>query len=174
MRGTNQIVRQWCGQRKCRSLAGVGCLIFLLIGCAPAVLLTRNYVDNREESVDPSRVYPVSSGQVPPDQTPLLTTRNYTEAKAKNAQAYPGTLDQVWSAALAALKHLKASVTSSVRDKAGGEITGWWAGEKPLEMHLDQAGDGMIRVKIRVGQLGDREAEDVIYAGISDTLRAKQ
>ena len=41
-------------------------------------------------------------------------------------------------------------------------------------MHVDQAGDGMITVKIRVGQLGDREAEDVIYAGISDTLRAKR
>jgi len=174
MRETNQIVRQWCGQRKCWALAGVGCLIFLLIGCAPAVLLTRNYVDNREESGDPSRVYPVSSGQVPPDQTPLLTTRNYTEARAGNVQAYPGTLDQVWSAALAALNHLQVGVTSSVRDTAGGDIKGWWAGGKPLEMHVDQAGEGMITVKIRVGPLGDREAEDVIYAGISDTLRAKR
>jgi hypothetical protein len=115
----------------------------------------------------------VSASQVPLDQTPLLTTKNYTDTTAEareSTQVYRATLDQVWAAALKALGELKANVTNSNRSGAGGEIEGWWGEGQPLKMYVDQTGANSIRVKIRVGQSGDPGVENVIYAKISENL----
>ena len=69
-----------------------------------------------------------------------------------------------------ALSQLKASVTSNTRNQAGGEIEGRWVGGQPLAMHVEQIDANSIRVKIRVGQSGDRMAEDAIQAGIRENL----
>ena len=168
-----QVVRQCREKRRDWVLAGVGCLILLLAGCAPAVLLTRNYVDNRDEADDPSQVYPVSANRAPQDQTPLLTTKNYkdtAETAQESTQVYRATLDQVWAAALKALGELKASVVSSTRDGVGGEIEGIWVEGQLFTMYVDQTGTSSIRVKIRVGQFGNPGAENAIYAKISENL----
>jgi hypothetical protein len=155
-------------------LAGAGCLILLLAGCAPAVMLTKNYIDNSGESDDPSQVYPVSANQVPPDQTPLLTTKSYKDTTGnarESTQVYRATLDQVWAAALKALGELKASVVNSTRDGVGGEIEGLWVGGQLFTMYVDQTGASTIRVKIRVGQFGeDQGAENAIQAKIGENL----
>ena len=173
MRERGRVVRQWREKWKGWLPAGAGCLILLLAGCAPAVMLTKNYIDNREEADNPSQAYPVSSVQVPPDQTPLLTTKDFkgtTEEVRESSQVNRATLDQVWIAALKALGDLRASVTTSNRSSVGGEIEGRWVGGQPLAMYLDQMGAGTIRVKIRVGQFGDQEAESTIQARIGKNL----
>jgi hypothetical protein len=173
MRDTDQMVRRRLGLGQGWPLAGVGCLILLLCGCVPAVVMTGTYIDNREESDDPTQVYSVSSNQAPTDQTPLLTTKDYRDPAGgvpESTQVYRATLDQVWVAALKALGQLKASVTRSTRDQVGGEIEGSWVGGQPLAMYVDQTGASSIRVKIRVGQSGDRKAEDAIQAGIRENL----
>jgi len=173
MQRENQLVGHRLGRWEGAARAGVGCLILLLAGCAPAVMLTRNYIDNKEGSGDPAQVYAASPAQVPPDQAPLLTTKNYRNATGEareSAQVYRATLDQVWVAALKALSQLKASVTNSTRGSGSGEIEALWVGGRPLAMYVDQMGAETIRVKIRVGQFGDTEAENAIQARIGANL----
>ena len=147
--------------------------MLLLCGCVPAVVLTSASIDKSERSEEPAQLYSPSSDQTQTDQSPLLTTKNYrdpTGGGQESRQVYRATLDQVWVAALKALSQLKASVTSNTRDQAGGEIEGRWVGGQPLAMHVEQIDANSIRVKIRVGQSGDRMAEDAIQAGIRENL----
>ena len=135
--------------------------------------MTGTYIEKREQSEEPAQVYSTSSDQTQTDQRPLLTTKNYkdpTGAGQESTQVYRATLDQVWVAALKALSQFKAGVTSSTRDQAGGEIEGRWIGGQPLAMRVDQIDANSIRVKIRVGQVGDRKAEDAIQAEIRENL----
>jgi hypothetical protein len=135
--------------------------------------MTSTYIDKREESQQPAQRYSPSSDQTQTDQRPLLTTKNYrdpAEGGQGSTQVYRATLDQVWAAALKALTQLKASVTSRTRDQAGGEIAGRWVEGQPLAMRVDQTDATSIRVKVRVGQSGDRKAEEAIQAGIRENL----
>jgi hypothetical protein len=135
--------------------------------------MTSTYIDKREQSEEPAQVYSTSSDQTQNDERPLLTTKDYRDSAGggpESTQVYRATLDQVWVAALKALRQLKASVTSSTRDPAGGEIEGRWVGGQPLAMRVDQIDANSIRVTIRVGQSGDRQAEDAIQAGIRENL----
>lgn len=135
--------------------------------------MTGTYIDKKEQSDEPAQRYSPSSDQTPTDQTPLLTTKNYkgpTGGGQESTQVYRATLDQVWVAALKALSQLKANVTSDTRNQAGGEIEGRWVGGQPLAMHVDQIDANSIRVRVRVGQSGDRKAEDAIQAGIRENL----
>jgi hypothetical protein len=135
--------------------------------------MTSTYVDKREQSEEPTQRYSPSSDQTQTDQRPLLTTKNYRDPAGGGqdaTQVYRATLDQVWVAALKALSQLQASVTSSTRDQAGGDIEGRWVGGQPLAMRVDQADGQSIRVKVRVGQSGDRTAEDAIQAKIRENL----
>jgi hypothetical protein len=135
--------------------------------------MTSTYIDKREQSAEPAQLSSPTSDQTQTDQTPLLTTKNYrgpTGGGQESTQVYRATLDQVWGAALKALSQLKASVTSNTRNQAGGEIEGRWVGGQPLAMHVDQIDANSIRVKIQVGQFGDRKAEDAIQAGIRENL----
>lgn len=135
--------------------------------------MTSTYMDKREQSGEPAQVYSPSSNQAQADERPLLTTKDYrdpSEGGQESTQVYRATLNQVWAAALKALSQLKASVTNSTLDQTGGEIEGRWVGGQPLAMHVDQADANSIRVKVRVGQFGDRKAEDAIQAGIRENL----
>jgi hypothetical protein len=135
--------------------------------------MTGVYIDNKGHSEEPAQRSSPSPDQTQADQAPLLTTKNYkgpTGGGQESTQVYRATLDQVWAAALKALTRLKASVTSSTRDQAGGLIEGRWVGGQPLAMHVDQIDAGSIRVKVRVGQSGDRKAEDAVQAGIRENL----
>ena len=135
--------------------------------------MTSTYMDKREQSGEPAQVYSPSSNQTQADERPLLTTKNYrdpTEGGQGSTQVYRATLDRVWAAALKALSQLKASVTNSTLDQTGGEIAGRWVGGQPLAMHVDQTDATSIRVKVRVGQFGDRTAEEAIQAGIRENL----
>ncbi len=150
-----------------------GCLILLLAGCAPAVMMTVSYVDNKDEPRDSIQFYSVSGNQAPLDQTPLLTTKNYRHVTGQtpgSTRVYRAGLDQVWNAALKALGALNASVTSRTRDQTGGEIQGWWVGGQPLTMRLDRAGTDSIRVTIQVGQFGNEEAQNAISTKINENL----
>lgn len=135
--------------------------------------MTGVYIDNKDHAEEPAQRSSPSFDQTQVDQAPLLTTKNYTGPTGggqESTQVYRGTLDQVWAAALKALTQLKASVTRSTREQAGGLIEGRWVGGQPLAMHVDQINAGSIRVKVRVGQSGDRKAEDAIQDGIRENL----
>jgi hypothetical protein len=122
MRDANRLVRHWRGLGRGGALAGVGCLISLLCGCVPAVVVTGAYLDKRDQAGEPAQVYAPSSGQTQADR-PLLTTKNYrdpTEGGQGSTQVYRATLDQVWVAALKALSQLQANVTSNTRGQTGG------------------------------------------------------
>ena len=173
MRDANRLVRHRRGVGQGWAPAGVGCLILLLCGCVPAVVMTSTYVDKRDQSEEPAQVSSASADQTQTDQRPLLTTKNYRDPAGggqESTQVYRATFDQVWAAVLRALTQLKASVTSSTRDQAGGEIAGRWVGGQPLTMRVDQTDAHTIRVTVRVGQAGDRTAEDAIQAGIRGNL----
>lgn len=135
--------------------------------------MTGVYIDNKRHSEEPAQRSSPSSDQTQADQAPLLTTKNYkgpTGEGQESTQVYRGTLDQVWAAALKTLNQLEASVTSNTRNQAGGLIEGRWAGGQPLAVHVDQIDASSIRVKVRVGQSGDRKAEDAVQAGIRENL----
>lgn len=135
--------------------------------------MTGTYIDKKEQPEEPAQRYSPSSDQTQTDQTPLLTTKNYrgpTGGGQESTQVYRATLDQVWMAALKALSQLKANVTSDTRNQAGGEIEGRWVGDQPLAMHVEQIDANSVRVRVRVGQSGDRKAEDSIQAGIRENL----
>ena len=173
MRDVNWAVRHRRGVWHGLVPAGVGCLMLLLCGCVPAVVMTSTYIDKREQADEPAQRSSPAADQTQADDRPLLTTKNYrdpTGAGQDSTQVYRATLDQVWGAALKALSQLQASVTSNTRNQAGGEIAGRWVGGQPLAMHVEQIDANSIRVKIRVGQSGDRMAEDAIQAGIRENL----
>jgi len=173
MRDARRLVRHRRGVGRGGSRAVLGALILLLCGCVPAVVMTGTYMDKRDQAGEPAQVASPASDPTQVDERPLLTTKNYrdpTEGGQGSTQAYRATLDQVWAAALKALTQLKASVTSRTRDQAGGEIAGRWVEGQPLAMRVDQTDANSIRVKVRVGQSGDRRAEDAIQAGIRDNL----
>ena len=173
MRDANRMARRRRGLGQGRTLAGVGCLILLACGCVPAVVMSKTYIENREQSGESAQAHSLSSDQTQTDQRPLLTTKDYRDSTGggqESTQVYRATLDQVWAAALKALGRLKASVTNSTRDQTGGDIEGRWVGGQPLAMHVDQTDANSIRVKVRVGQFRDRKAEDAIQAGIRENL----
>ena len=173
MRDARRLVRSGRGVGQGWGLAGAGCLIFLLCGCVPAVVMTGTYVDKKDQSGEAAPLASPSSHPTQADERPLLTTKNYrdpAEGGQGSTQVYRATLDQVWSAALKALAQLKASVTSRTRDQAGGEIAGRWVEGQPLAMRVDQTDANSIRVKVRVGPSGDRKAEEAIQAGIRENL----
>jgi hypothetical protein len=154
-------------------LAVLGGLMLVLCGCVPAVVMTSTYVDKREPSNEPAPASSPAADQTQTDQTPLLTTKNYkgpTGEEPESSQVYRATFDQVWAAAVKALTQLRASVTSRTRDQAGGEIAGRWVEGQPLAMRVDQTDANSIRVTVRVGQSGDRQAEDAIQARIGENL----
>jgi len=135
--------------------------------------MTSTYVDKRDQSEEPAQVSSAPADQTQTDQRPLLTTKNYRDPAGggqESTQVYRATFDQVWAAVLRALTQLKASVTSSTRDQAGGEIAGRWVEGQPLAMRVDQTDANSIRVKVRVGPSGDRKAEEAIQAGIRENL----
>jgi hypothetical protein len=137
------------------------------------VALTSAAIDKRDRSEESAPLYSPSSDPAQTDDTPLLTTKHYrdpTGGGQESTQVYRATLDQVWVAALKTLSQLKANVTSNTRNQAGGEIEGQWVGGQPLAMHVDQIDANSIQVRIRVGQVGDRQAEDAIHAGIRENL----
>ena len=173
MRDAKRLVRHRRAPGRGWALAGVGCLLLLLCGCVPAAVMTSTYMDKREQSGEPAQVASPSSNPTQADERPLLTTKNYrdpTGGGQESSQVYRATFDQVWAAALKALTQLKASVTSRTRDEAGGEIAGRWVEGQPLAMRVDQTDATSIRVKVRVGQSGDRKAEEAIQAGIRENL----
>ena len=173
MRDVNWAVRHRRGVWHGLVPAGVGCLMLLLCGCVPAMVMTSTYIDKREQADEPAQRSSPAADQTQSDDRPLLTTKNYrapTGGGQESTQVYRATLDQVWGATLKALGQLTASVTSSTRTQAGGEIEGQWVGGQPLAMHVEQIDANSIRVTIRVGQFGDRKAEDAIHAGIREKL----
>mgnify|MGYP001767678186 CR=1 FL=1 len=173
MRDADRLVRHRHGVWQGLAPAGVGCLIFLMCGCVPAVVMTGTYVDKKDQSGEAAPLASPSSVPTQADERPLLTTKNYrdsAEGGHGSTQVYRATLDQVWAAALKTLTQLKAIVTSCTRDQAGGEIAGRWVGGQSLEMHVDQIDANSIRVTVRVGPSGDRKAEDAIQAGIGENL----
>jgi hypothetical protein len=151
----------------------LGGLMLVLCGCVPAVVMTSTYVDKRDQSGEPAPVAAPAADQTQTDQRPLLTTKNYREPAGgghESSQDYRATFDQVWAAALKTLTQLKASVISRTRDQAGGEIAGRLVEGQPLAMRVDQTDAQAIRVTVRVGQFGDRQAEDAIQARIRENL----
>jgi hypothetical protein len=169
MRDVNRAVRHRRGVGHGLVPAGVGCLMLLLGGCVPAVVMTSTHMDKREQADEPAQRSSSSSDQTQADDRPLLTTKNYrapTGGGQESTQVYRATLDQVWGAALKALGQLKANVRSNTRNQAGGEIEGQWVGGQPLAMRVEQ----IDAHSIRVGPSGDRKAEEAIHAGIREKL----
>ena len=173
MRDANRTGRPRLGRRHGTGFAGLGCLIVVLCGCVPAVVMTSTYIEKKEQPGAPADMPSPSSDQSQTDQRPLLTTKNYKDPVAgvpESVQIYRATFDQVWMAVLKALGRLEASVTSSTREQASGEIEGRSVGGQPFRLRLDRSDAHSMRVKIRVGQFGDRKAEDSIQAAIRENL----
>jgi hypothetical protein len=173
MRDVNRVLRHRRGRGQSCALAVLGGLMLVLCGCVPAVVMTSTYVDKREPSGEPAPASSPAADQAQTDQGPLLTTKNYRDPAGggpESTQVYRATFDQVWAAAVKALTQLRASVISRTRDQAGGEIAGRLVEGQPLAMRVDQTDANSIRVTVRVGQSGDRQAEDAIQARIRENL----
>ncbi len=92
------------------------------------------------------------------------------EARAEDSRLFPASLDRVWPATLAAMRQLQMQVTNSVRDNLGGDIDGVSAGGETVTVRLEASGEGQTRVRVRVGEMRDRDATDFIFAKITDGL----
>ena len=173
MREVNRGRRHRHGVGRGGSRAVLAGLMLVLCGCVPAVVMTSTYVDKRDQSGEPAPAAAPAADPTQADQRPLLTTKNYRDPAGgghESTQVYRATFEQVWAAALTALTQLKASVTSRTRDQAGGEIAGRWVEGQPLALRVDQTDAQAIRVTVRVGPSGDRQAEEAIQARIRENL----
>jgi hypothetical protein len=173
MRDVNRVLRHRRGRGQSCALAVLGGLMLVLCGCVPAVVMTSTYADKRDQSGEPAPAASPAADQAQTDQQPLLTTKNYRDPAGggpESTQVYRATFDQVWAAAVKALTQLRASVTSRTRDQARGEIAGRLVEGQSLALRVDQTDAQAIRVTVRVGESGDRQAEDAIQARIRENL----
>ena len=92
------------------------------------------------------------------------------EARAEDSRVFLASLDRVWPATLTALRHLQVGVTRNVRDNLGGDIDGVWPGGDAVVIRLEQSEEGRTRVTVRVGGMRNRDATDLIFAKITDSL----
>jgi hypothetical protein len=98
-------------------------------------------------------------------------TGEYLEAKREASRDYPASLDRVWPAALQALRESRAQIRNSIRDNIGGDIDGTWPGEGPLAVRMEQTGPNATRVKVSIGDRGNREVAESVLTRIAVALQ---
>lgn len=102
-----------------------------------------------------------------------VLTGSYLEAKGEVSRDFAAPLDRVWPAALEALRESRAEVRDSVRDNRGGDIDGTWPSAGPLVVRMEQTGDAVTQVRVRIGEYGNREATESLFGRISAALRTQ-
>jgi hypothetical protein len=92
------------------------------------------------------------------------------ETQAEDSRVFLADFDRVWPATLTAMRQLQVVVNRNIRDNIGGDIDGLWPGGDAVMIRLEQAEPGRTRVTVRVGGIGNRDKNDLIFARITDNL----
>lgn len=80
-------------------------------------------------------------------------------------------IDEVYEAALKALKELELLPTSKSKDALGAEIVTYDAQDKKITIVLKSDADGTTKLSIRVGVFGSETKSRLIYQKIRDNLQ---
>ncbi len=109
---------------------------------------------------------PLLSGCIPA----AVMAKHAVEERAEDSRLYAASVERVWPATLAALYQLRVQVTKTVKDSLGGDIDGVWFDGDAVMVRLDSSGEGQTRVRVRVGEMRNREATERIFIGINNNL----
>lgn len=78
--------------------------------------------------------------------------KNYVGTYTANVDARP---DKVTNAARKAVEELKLTNVTSTATKIDGRVRAWTAQNEEVQINVEQAGDNVSKISIRVGASGD-------------------
>jgi len=91
-------------------------------------------------------------------------------AMGKAEKQYAHGVEKTFDATLAALKEANVVVYSKGADATSGKIEGTLADGKKLTIDLKAAGQGVTKVKMRIGTWGDKDRYQYIFSLIDKRL----
>ena len=91
-------------------------------------------------------------------------------AKGEYRTAYAAPYDKVWNAVLQALRDQQMEVTDRFRDRQQGQIQARKRDGKTLTIKVEDVGEGVSAVKIRVGTMGDEAESKLLERQIAHNL----
>lgn len=94
-----------------------------------------------------------------------IGTYKYIEGRLE--RKYPLSYSRAWHATNSALENLRISVSSSQDKGREGEIDAVRKDGKKVSITLEDEGQGVTTISVRVGLLGDRSAAEKIHDEIA-------
>jgi len=91
-------------------------------------------------------------------------TAQYKMGTLKSVE--PTSIDKVYDATLKAMEELKLAVLQKNVDSMSGEIVARDVADKKITITLNATTDGMTKLSIKVGMLGDEAKSRLIYEQI--------
>lgn len=105
--------------------------------------------------------------------TPSEPTRPVASYARGDLEArLPGDFRRVVQAAKGALAELELGLISESQDAEKALVVSRTPGDKRIEINIDQAGNALSRIKIRVGMFGDEQVARKIFDRIQARLAA--
>jgi hypothetical protein len=94
----------------------------------------------------------------------------YVNGEVKATES--ASLNQTWSASLAAMKDLEFPITSQSKDALEGNLTARNASNTNISIQLKNLSNNSTEIRIRVGTFGDESLSRIILNKISSHLQA--
>ncbi len=108
-----------------------------------------------------------SEGTAPPEET-TAGMAQYKMGSLKSVE--PTGIDKVYDATLKAMEELKLAVLQKSVDSMSGEIVARDVADKKITISLSATTDGMTKLSIKVGMLGDEPKSRLIYEQIKKMM----
>lgn len=97
-------------------------------------------------------------------------TGTYAHVGGVLSWTYPATLDEVWSATLAALTELQIPIRSQMIDGLGGFIEAERGEKVKVRLRLTPQTDITTRLSVRFGTAGNRQESRRVHAAVRNQL----
>jgi hypothetical protein len=93
--------------------------------------------------------------------------------QGEHQQVHDAKFESVWTATVNSLKQMQITPVKTTKDALGGSIEAKRADNTAVGIVVEPVGGGATRVKIRIGNFGDKAASELIQAKISANLGGK-
>jgi len=93
--------------------------------------------------------------------------------QGEHQQVHDAKFESVWTATVNSLKQMQIAVVKTTKDALGGSIEAKRADGTAVTIKVEPVGGDAARVKIRIGNFGDKAGSELIQTKISANLGGK-
>ena len=90
--------------------------------------------------------------------------------KGEASKLYPRDVPEVYDVAVATLEELDVIFTERLEGDEAATIKGRTAGAEALTMRIERQAEGVVKVKLRIGLLGNRDYSQAIFSRMDRKL----